>query len=295
MDPTGDERIDGVPVDELVALLSMPPEEFVSARTARAKELRAEGRRDDAAALVKLRKPVRLVWAVGEVARRDPASAAEASAVAGEADEAMAGRGDVRIVLERFRSVVRRVADAGTELQGAVDRAEFELALREVLADPVARAAWEQGRLLRLPGGVSAPADELAPRRARRRAAQRQATAERVGGAQASWVDDRARADAAAAEAAPERQAKEAERRAHDEAREEARSLLTDARRRARSATTEHDAANATLHELEERLVHLRAAVDRARLVADEAAGAVDRAEDDVRAAEAALRALEDH
>ena len=164
-----DDTIDGVPVAELVALLSAPPEQFVARRTARAKELRAEGHRADAAALAKVHKPRRLVWAVGEVARRQPELATEAADAAEEAEEAMAGRGDVRAVLARFRDVVGRAAEVGGAVDPSVDRSAAELALREVLADPTARSAWARGCLLGLPSETPVPADELAPRRAKRR------------------------------------------------------------------------------------------------------------------------------
>src|SRR4051795_10838640 len=100
--------VDGVPSAELVALLSVPPEEFVTARAARVKELRSQGRRAEAAALGKVRKPLRLVWTIGEVARQDPELAATAVDAAGRAAEAMGGRGDVRAAFDDLRTVVAR-------------------------------------------------------------------------------------------------------------------------------------------------------------------------------------------
>lgn len=147
---------DGAPVDEVVALLSRPLEQFVSARSARVKELRAEGRRREATALSKVRKPVRLVWVVGEVARRDPAEAVATVAVADEVARAMAGEGDGRAALARLREAVARAVDAGGAIDPAVDRGGLEEALRSVLADPAGRAAWAEGRLLALPTGDGA-------------------------------------------------------------------------------------------------------------------------------------------
>ncbi|HEX7131880.1 MAG TPA: hypothetical protein VF228_04860, partial [Iamia sp.] len=164
---------DTIAPDEVTTLLAVPPEEFVAARTARVKELKAEGRKDEAAALAKLRKPVRLVWILGELARRHPDVASTAAEVAEELEEAQAAGSGVRPLLKRFRDVVGQVAELADEIEGTVDRLEVGLALREVLADPDGREAWIEGRLLALPGDEEdeAPPDELAPRRAKKAAA----------------------------------------------------------------------------------------------------------------------------
>ncbi len=253
---------------DVVALLAVPPEEFVAARTARVKELKAEGRKEDAAALAKLRKPVRLVWIVGELARRHPDVAATAADVADELEEAQAGGGGVRPLLKRFRDVVGRVAELADEVEGNVDRLEVGLALREVLADPDAREAWIEGRLLALPGDEdddeAPPADELAPRRAaRKKAAATKAKATKAG-------ED----EAAAAEAA------EAERRAAEEAaaREEAEAAVAETEADLDEATTARDEATSALAALEQQLADLEARVEAARTEAEEAESALTEA-----------------
>ena len=66
-------------VDELFAVR---PEEFVEARTALAKQLRAEGRKDEAATVAKLRRPSVGAWALNQVARSSP-DVVEAAIAAG--------------------------------------------------------------------------------------------------------------------------------------------------------------------------------------------------------------------
>ncbi|MGQ0618079.1 MAG: hypothetical protein ACT4PW_14010 [Acidimicrobiia bacterium] len=80
-----------VPDDEIVALLSLPLDRFVAARDARARELRASGRREEAAALAKVRKPLRPVWALGQLGRERPEQVARAVAVADRLAAVQAG------------------------------------------------------------------------------------------------------------------------------------------------------------------------------------------------------------
>lgn len=256
---------DSIDPTDVAALLAVPPEEFVAARTARAKELKAEGRKEEAAALAKLRKPVRLVWIVGELARRHPDVAGAASDVAQELEEAQASGSGVRPLLKRFRDVVGRVAELADEVEGNVDRLEVGLALREVLADPDARDAWIEGRLLHLPGDEEdeAPADELAPRRAKKVAAKKAARKKEEEG------DD----DAAARE--------EAERAAaEEEARGVAEEAVAQTEAEVEDATSARDEAAATLAALEQQLADLEARVADARTAAEEAEAAVAEAED---------------
>lgn len=141
-----------VPADELTALLEEPLDRFVEARTARVKALRADGRRDEATALAKVRKPTKLVWAVGEVARRHPDAATEALEVAGELEAAQAAGDAVRPALRRFREVLSTLAPLADQVGGPDLAGEAGLALRAVLADPDRRQDWAGGRLATLPG-----------------------------------------------------------------------------------------------------------------------------------------------
>lgn len=260
---------DSIDPTDVAALLAVPPEEFVAARAARVKELKAEGRKDVAAVLAKLRKPVRLVWIVGELARRHPDVAGAASDVAGELEEAQASGSGVRPLLKRFRDVVGQVAELADEVEGNVDRLEVGLALREVLADPGARQAWIEGRLLHLPGDEEddeAPVDELAPRRAKKVAAKKAARKKDEDGAD----------DETAREEAERAAAEEAER----EARRQAEEAVAATRAEVEAATSARDEAAAALAELEQQLADLEARVAEARTAAEEADAATAEAEE---------------
>jgi chromosome segregation ATPase len=258
--------------DDVAALLAVPPEEFVAARTARVKELKAEGKKDEATALGKLRKPVRLVWIVGELARRHPDVAGAAADVATELEEAQAGGGGVRPLLKRFRDVVGQVAGLADEIEGTVDTLEVGLALREVLADPDAREEWLGGRLLALPGDDdeeegSPPADELAPRRAKKQAAAEEAEKE-------SAAERR------------EREKREKAQRAADAEVEKAQAAVD-------AAGAARDEAAATLADLEEQLAELEAKVADVRTAVETAEAKATKAEEDLAAATEARAALD--
>src|SRR2546423_12988918 len=55
--------------DEPEDLADVPPEEFVAARDARAKQLKADGKAKDAAEVKKLRKPTVTRWVADQVRR----------------------------------------------------------------------------------------------------------------------------------------------------------------------------------------------------------------------------------
>jgi len=63
--------------DRLRDLFAVPPEEFVAARDALAKELRAGGREAEAGEVTSLRRPTAPIWAVNQLARRSPAEVEE--------------------------------------------------------------------------------------------------------------------------------------------------------------------------------------------------------------------------
>src|SRR6266849_949178 len=63
--------------DRLRDLFGVPPGEFVAARDALAKELRAGGRETEAKEVASLRRPTAPVWAVNQLARRAPAEVEE--------------------------------------------------------------------------------------------------------------------------------------------------------------------------------------------------------------------------
>ena len=58
--------------DEAAELFRVPPADFIAERDALVQRLRAEGRDADATAVKALRKPTTVVWALNQLAARDP-------------------------------------------------------------------------------------------------------------------------------------------------------------------------------------------------------------------------------
>ncbi|MGI8756382.1 MAG: hypothetical protein ACR2MB_11100 [Acidimicrobiales bacterium] len=150
-----------VPDDVLRALLAEPAERFVAARTERVKALRAEGHKEEAADVAKLRKPSRMVFALADLARRDDGAAAAAVQAATEVEAAQAGHGDLRDAMAALRPAIEAVL--ATAPVG--DRVDLEVPLRTLLADEEGRAAWLDGFLVDLPGSGAGGAIGAAPGR----------------------------------------------------------------------------------------------------------------------------------
>ena len=108
-------------------LYGLPLEEFTPARDALAKELKAAGRKEEAAEVKSLRKPSVAAWALNRVAREHP-DAIEglraAGAVLREAqEEALSGdAGRLRDAGRALADEVERVAGLGAEVLRAVGR-----------------------------------------------------------------------------------------------------------------------------------------------------------------------------
>lgn len=151
--------------EELLAeLLGAPLDGFVAERNRLARERRAAGDRDTAAWLAGLRRPTPHVWAVDQLARRDPRAMRTLANLAGRlgAAQSRAVQGD--------RDAAREMQELSRELQRAVDEAvrrgmeilrdaghgtsadtalAMTTSLRAALAgDPADRAALEAGTLL---------------------------------------------------------------------------------------------------------------------------------------------------
>ena len=88
-------------------LFGLPLERFVAERDALAKALRADGRRDEAAAVKALAKPSVAAWAVNQAVRARPAEAralwAAGDALAGAQEDLLAGRGDALALRDAAR------------------------------------------------------------------------------------------------------------------------------------------------------------------------------------------------
>ncbi len=251
---------------------------FVAGRAALARALRAEGRRDEAGAVARLRKPSVAAWAVNRLVRAEPAAFDELLA-AGDALRAcqeglLAGGGDrqaLRAAGERERAAVDALVEAARGALAA-GSGEPSPAVLERVAETLHAAALDVGareqvrtgrleRELRHVGfglgegaGAQAPAPPPAPgpdgRAERERAeAARQAERER----------EAARAEARSAELVARRRAESAARamQAAQERRDraataldEAEAALAEARSRRDGAAADHERARAELDRL---------------------------------------------
>jgi hypothetical protein len=106
------------------ALYEVEPDRFVEARDRLAKELRAGGRDDDAAAVKKLRKPSVVAWSLNAAAREGPDDVAALLEAGEELRRAQrkalskAGTEDLFAATEARKRAVRAVADRAIDALG---------------------------------------------------------------------------------------------------------------------------------------------------------------------------------
>jgi hypothetical protein len=192
------------PDDAIDRLYGLPLDGFVAERDALAKALRADGRRDEAAAVKKLAKPTVAAWAVNQALRTQKKAARElwqaGDALAAAQDAILAGKGsgaDLRAAAERERAAVEPLVDAArgllTASGGDLSEATIERVRQTLHAgaiDAEAREEVASGRATRerapqgLFGGgevAAAPAPrrkaEPEPKPARKQAPKRDAAA----------------------------------------------------------------------------------------------------------------------
>jgi hypothetical protein len=278
-------------------------ERFVAERGALAKALRAEGRRDEAAEVAKLRKPSAAAWAVNQLVRSrgdDVASLWEAGdELRGAQSDLLAGGGDARALREAgdaVRDAVDVLVEAARgglgEPLGAATLERVGETLHAAALDEDARAAVAGGRLERelrhvgLGLGLGEGADVFAASPApaapkarvpAKKAATKKASAKK--GAKRDGADK-----AAAAERLAGEKAARAEREA---ARKRARTVAAEAAKREertaaalRAAEERRERAVAALAEADEALAAARSRAEealeehrRARAALDAASG----------------------
>ena len=114
------------PDDAVDRLYGLPREEFVAERDALAKQLRADGRRDEAAAIKALAKPTVAAWAANQAVRSQKRAARDlwkaGDALSAAQDAVLAGKGSgakLREANERERAAVETLVDAARGLLGA--------------------------------------------------------------------------------------------------------------------------------------------------------------------------------
>jgi hypothetical protein len=190
---------------EAEKLLAVAPDRFVAERKELAKQLRDDGRAEDAAAVEALRKPTAVVFAVNRAARDRPKPARAAADAAeqvkktqlgGDPDAFQQALRDLEEALDLVADVaLAHVAPSGKNATDAMRRRVRDL-LRAAVADDDAREALARGALteeLDAAGfspfaGMPAPAAaakrpaKKGPTKAEQRDAEKQARAEALRG-----------------------------------------------------------------------------------------------------------------
>jgi hypothetical protein len=149
-------------------LYGLPLAEFIRARNRLAARLRKAGRADDAAEIVRLRKPGAPLWAINQVARRDPGAVArliEATDALRRAQLGRAARDDLGPRATAQRAALDRLVDHAASLlhpggpdAPAATRARLSATALGAAADPRAHEDLRRGRLAR---ELSAPGFEV--------------------------------------------------------------------------------------------------------------------------------------
>ena len=286
------------PDDAVDRLYGLPREEFVGERDAMAKELRADGRRDEAAAIKALAKPTVAAWAANQAVRSQKRAARDlwkaGDALSATQDAVLSGKGSgakLREASERERAAVETLVDAARGLLGAsggdLSEATIER-VRETLhagaIDPEARDEVAGGRAARerAPQGLfgADPFAAPAPRRASKAEPKPRAKAKPERTAESDGRAD----DAAGRERVREEQA--ARRREEAEARKREREEAAERERERKAASTRVDKARRALEQAQERTAKAAERLTEAQAGEREAAAALG-------AAEAELDALE--
>lgn len=161
-------------------LYGLSPADFTAARDERARQARAGGQRDEAAAIKKLARPTASAWLVNQLTRAAPDEIARLVAVGTALEEAqrrLAGERLRELSSER-RQVMNELLPHATEIArqagqpaSTATMGEVRATLEAALADAGARAAVQSGRLTKalayaglgevdLSAAVALPADQ---------------------------------------------------------------------------------------------------------------------------------------
>jgi hypothetical protein len=151
---------------EAADLFRVAPERFIVERDALVKQLRADGRDEDAAAVKALRKPTAVVWGLNQLASRDPDGltrlfdagrtlrAAQQAALTGKGGEELVGAAAARraAVTQLTTSAVTILEEVGQ--RGANQTDAIASALEAASTDPAAGADLAAGTLQKLPAAT---------------------------------------------------------------------------------------------------------------------------------------------
>jgi hypothetical protein len=160
-------RAMGTLPEAAVSLFRTPPDRFIVERDALVKELRASGRDDDAAAVKALRKPTATVWALNQVAEREPDAlaalfetgralrAAQSEALAGDTSGALIDAGSARrAAVARLTTATVAVLDEAGH-KGAAQTDSIAQALEAASVDADIGAKLSAGTLEKVPTASS--------------------------------------------------------------------------------------------------------------------------------------------
>lgn len=221
---------------EIDELYGLPLDEFTKERDALARRLRSDGRREEAAEVAELRKPVLAAWLVNRLARERRDDVRELVAAA---DAVRKGEADAH---DRFRRAADELVRAARELVAGDGRKPTDAVLRDVAT--TLRAAAAADPTLLTSGRLTQPVEATGFE------AMAGAVPRKVPKAREQRDDTRAA-----------KKRVEAARKAVSEARAEARRLGKEAdaaEREARRLRTEADRAEQAIAEAEELLAAAR-------------------------------------
>jgi hypothetical protein len=155
--------------DEAAELFRVSPEGFIVERDALVQRLRAEGRDEEATAVKALRKPTTVVWALNQLAAREPQAlavvfeagrnlrAAQQAALAGKPS----GAEDLRVAGAERRDAVARARDAAVAIldesghRGAGQADTIASALETASTDTAVGAVLASGTLEKAPSSAA--------------------------------------------------------------------------------------------------------------------------------------------
>jgi hypothetical protein len=283
------------PDDAVDRLYGLPREDFVTERDALAKQLRADGSRDEAAAVKALPKPTVAAWAANQAVRSQKRAARElwkAGDDLSAAQEAvLAGKGSgakLREASERERAAVETLVEAARGLLGAsggdLSEATIER-VRETLhagaIDADARDEVAAGRAVRerSPQGLfgADPFAAPAPKRPAKAEPQPEPQAKPKPGTKTK-AKPKGTSDAAAAERKRERDEEAQRKREEAEARKREREEAAARERRRKGAADRVDKAQRAVAQAQERTAKAAERLEEAQAREREAVEALDGA-----------------
>jgi hypothetical protein len=142
----------------LAALFRVPPEQFTTVRNRLVAELRRAGQTAVAASVAKLPRPTPVVWAINQVAHRDPATVARLVEATDRLKQAQLGHGsvDVAASAKTYREAVEgfverslaQLTEAGRSTSAAT-RTRLNQTVMASVTDATLRESLQAGRLSR--------------------------------------------------------------------------------------------------------------------------------------------------